>query len=254
MHSERLKWIHKAYFIVITAAIAVAAVCLMAACVGIYRSGDAPFSREAVAVAFGTISLPVYLCLGLIILGFVLDLCLPKVSTKQKTVVQYSMIRKALLEKADLGQCDETLRLAIAAQQKSRLVHRAITVGLLLTGSIVFLCYALKGGSFHQSEINNSMIQAMYVLLPCMAVPFFYGVFAAFHARKSILKEIELLKQAPKAPPVAPVNSQEKSVAILRYALLAVGVVILIYGLISGGTADVLTKAINICTECVGLG
>ncbi|MBQ8580085.1 MAG: thioredoxin [Oscillospiraceae bacterium] len=26
------------------------------------------------------------------------------------------------------------------------------------------------------------------------------------------------------------------------------------YGAAAGGTADVLTKAVNICTECVGLG
>ena len=36
--------------------------------------------------------------------------------------------------------------------------------------------------------------------------------------------------------------------------ILAVAVSILIYGYMNGGTADVLTKAINICTECVGLG
>ena len=33
-----------------------------------------------------------------------------------------------------------------------------------------------------------------------------------------------------------------------------VGLVILVYGFFAGGTADVLTKAVNICTECVGLG
>ncbi|MBR4862977.1 MAG: thioredoxin [Oscillospiraceae bacterium] len=40
----------------------------------------------------------------------------------------------------------------------------------------------------------------------------------------------------------------------MRYALLVVAVSILVYGYFAGGTNDVLTKAINICTECVGLG
>ena len=34
--------------------------------------------------------------------------------------------------------------------------------------------------------------------------------------------------------------------------LVALGM--LLYGLFSGGAADVLTKAVNICSECIGLG
>ena len=36
--------------------------------------------------------------------------------------------------------------------------------------------------------------------------------------------------------------------------ILAAAVLLLIWGFVSGGAADVLTKAINICTECIGLG
>ena len=41
---------------------------------------------------------------------------------------------------------------------------------------------------------------------------------------------------------------------MVRYAFLAFGIAIMVYGFLSGGTVDVLTKAVNICTECVGLG
>ncbi|MBR6562374.1 MAG: thioredoxin [Clostridia bacterium] len=41
---------------------------------------------------------------------------------------------------------------------------------------------------------------------------------------------------------------------IIRICLLLAAVAVLIYGLTSGGTADVLAKAKAICTECVGLG
>ncbi|MBR2311262.1 MAG: thioredoxin [Oscillospiraceae bacterium] len=36
--------------------------------------------------------------------------------------------------------------------------------------------------------------------------------------------------------------------------MLCVAVVCILVGYFSGGTEDVLTKAVNICTECVGLG
>ena len=41
---------------------------------------------------------------------------------------------------------------------------------------------------------------------------------------------------------------------IVRYSLLGIGITLLVYGFFAGGTRDVLTKAVNICTECVGLG
>ncbi|MBO5868321.1 MAG: thioredoxin [Oscillospiraceae bacterium] len=40
----------------------------------------------------------------------------------------------------------------------------------------------------------------------------------------------------------------------MRWALLGVAVFLFVFGLFTGGTQDVLTKAVNICTECVGLG
>ncbi|MBR6784589.1 MAG: thioredoxin [Clostridia bacterium] len=43
-------------------------------------------------------------------------------------------------------------------------------------------------------------------------------------------------------------------VPALRFSVLLIALVLLIYGYILGGTADVLTKAVNICTECIGLG
>lgn len=46
----------------------------------------------------------------------------------------------------------------------------------------------------------------------------------------------------------------EKSVAISRIALAAVGVVLVVVGVFNGGMADVLEKAVQICTQCIGLG
>ena len=40
----------------------------------------------------------------------------------------------------------------------------------------------------------------------------------------------------------------------VRLLLLAVAVVFIVLGVMNGGLRDVLVKAINICTECIGLG
>ena len=89
-----------------------------------------------------------------------------------------------------------------------------------------------------------------------MAVPFGYGIFSAYFARASIRREIDLLKSAGanRSPTPAPANKKTNGLLLGRFAILVLAVSILLYGYLAGGTADVLTKAINICTECVGLG
>lgn len=245
------------YSIALSAVIVIAGICLITACIGIYRSGDEPFTRESVAAAFSGIAIPVYLCLGMVIGGFVLALFLPGTAKKSAVQKQYGVILQRLRERTDLTQCDEALFKAIRAEQASRALHRRITTSLLVLGSVIFLVYALNGDHFHQTDINGSMVSAIWVLLPCMTVPFGYAVFTAYHANKSMQREIALFRQAEGAasPGRQEVCKAPSGVAVyLRYGLLAVAVAILIYGFCTGGTIDVLTKAINICTECVGLG
>lgn len=253
MTDKQYHKLHLFYSIGLSAMLIISGICLMAACMGIYLSGDHPFSRESVAAAFAPIAVPVLATLVLVIIGFLLDLFLPRDSKKTRPIAQYSMLLRRLQAKADLAQADETTKTAIFAQRRSRRLHKLITAALLVIGSLVFLLYALQADSFHPSEINDSVIRATAVLIPCMAVPFGYGIFTAYHARRSAKIEIAFLKTLPSAT-TEPVAQTDLAVNIARGVLFCAAVALLLYGLFTGGTADVLTKAINICTECVGLG
>ncbi len=236
--------------------LAVAAVCLMTACIDIYRQGE--FTREIVAARFRPIALPVYVALALTAGGFLLDLLLPSQSPKPKAGRQTALILARLESKADLSACDDGLRNAIVAQRQSRARCAAIRTGLLLLSALLFLAYALNGNNFHSSDINASMLRAMVMLLPCLAVCFGFGIFTAYHNTASMEQEIALLKQAPKKAAAAfqeaPARPSEKRRNVLRALTVCLAAALLLYGYFSGGTADVLTKAVNICTECVGLG
>lgn len=50
-----------------------------------------------------------------------------------------------------------------------------------------------------------------------------------------------------------PILDLKKSL-IIKVVIITVAIISLIFGLLIGGFADVLTKAVNICTECIGLG
>lgn len=255
MTKERCTRIRLVYGVIQSLSIAAAAVCLMVACVSIYRQGNHPFSREAVAEVFSGIAVPIYLCLALILGGFLLDLFLPGDAAKPKMKKQTELILRRLQRKADLDTCDESLRSAILAQRSRRAKHRKIRTIVLILASVLFLTYGANPNNFHQSEINSSMARAMLVMLPCLAPCFGYALFVERASGASMEQEIELLKKiAPSGSKYEPEAAPVRNPRAVRTVILAVGIAFLIYGFLAGGTVDVLTKAINICTECVGLG
>lgn len=259
MTKENMMQIHRIYSILLSIVIIISGICLIAACISIYKSGDHPFSRQAVSDAFSGIAFPVYLCLIMTILSFILDVVLPAEHKKSTAQKPYAHILKSLYSKKDLSQCDETLRNTIYAHQKARRLHSVIRTVIVVLSSGAFLLYALNGKNFDSSNINDSMIHAMYVLIPCLTVSFCYALFTLYYNEKSIKSELELLKQIPASDSTKAEDSEtaglsENKVSILRFVILAIAISILIYGFISGGTADVLAKAANICTECIGLG
>lgn len=257
MKKEHAKPLPRLFGIALSAVIILAGICLIAACVSIYRSGDQPYSPESVANAFSYIAVVIYLCLGMVVLGFLGSLFFPIDIKKRPPEKQYPLILSRLQQSKTLDGCAPELRQQILAQRRLRKRVTWITGVLLLLGSTVFLSYALDASHFPLEDINGAVLRSFLLLLPCAAIPFAAAVFSACANKKSMIAEIALLKQAPAAArPTAPPAKKTFPIGIpaARTVLLVLGVAILIYGFVTGGTADVLVKAINICTECVGLG
>ena len=59
-------------------------------------------------------------------------------------------------------------------------------------------------------------------------------------------------REIPVDPPAVP--SGRGRFPLLRIVLFACAIAMIVLGALNGGMNDVLVKAINICTECIGLG
>ncbi len=254
MHEKTKKAILCIYKILLCLSIAVAGVCLIAQCLLIYNSGEQPYSTESVANAFSEIALPLYFCGAMVLLGVFLKpfLAVPV----KKAEKNYPFILRRLQQSTDLSLCPQQLQEDMHRLRRRQRLIQILNLSLLAAGAVFFLSYGTNPAHFHKTDINTSMITAMYYLIPSMVIPFAFGVFSAYYGKKATLKEIELLKQAPAEAKTAVVKTDEPqhTATWLRIGILAVAVFMICFGYLIGGATDVLTKAVNICTECIGLG
>ena len=263
MSHETKKTIHLIYGICMTVVAIFAGICFIAACCYIYYTGvanDVPqiYTPAIVAEAFTKIAVPVYLCLALIIAGFILQLALPTEKKKLVPEKNLPLILQRLQAKTDLSKCDADLQESIAAEQKQRKFLCILSAALLAVGSVVFLAYTCNG-SIWGGNSTPTMVTAMYMMIGCLTAPLAFTIFTAYFNRKSIQQEIELMKkasaQAPKKAEAPAAKAPKRLLTTgIQLAVVAIGLTLLILGACNQGTADILNKAVAICTECVGLG
>ncbi len=243
--------IHRICGILTSLSLGAAAVLLCLGCLELYRADS--FSREAVAAHFGPIAPAVYIALGLTALGFLLALVFPAQQEKLSPAPMLKARLKKARERADLSLAGPTLAADISAQRK-RVLYSWIAEGIVLTlCAIAFFYFSLQSSSFTDSDINGSVALAMGWFIPIFLVSWASAV-GFFYFRKSCHgRELTLLKQAPKKEAEAPAP-RKSYLPVLKIGLVCLAAALLLLGYFTGGTADVLTKAVNICTECVGLG
>lgn len=256
MKENKISLFYRVFRILLSISIVGAGLSLIYGCLWIYRSGA--YSYESVSTAFSMICIPVYVCLGLVALSIVLELILPY-TDKAKAQISYEDRLKLMLSKKDLSECGDEKLLQIKSERKKRKLINALKWVLVALSSLAFLVYALNGSNFDTKEINASVISAMWVMLPCLAVMFVASLVAEILSGKSFQREAKLISDLPskaKADASAEIAKckGDRKLVIIRCVILLIAVGLLIFGFATGGFADVLTKAVNICTECIGLG
>ncbi len=259
MNNKVNKLIRLIYGIIVSIMIAISGLLLMAACLQIYQSdGEQIYTPDKVAAAFAPIGLPVYITLALIVGSFLLDFLLPVEKKRKAMQKQYPLLLRIAYKRADMSLCNPELVQLLEKQQKKRRLVLILTLAIWALGGIVFLPYACNIDHYYYGEqlsrATESVVAMVWLLLPCCLIPTGFSIFAAYYSRANIRRELELVKLAPKAVnKPAPEAATDKLPAV-RIAVLSIALSAIIAGFIAGGTADVLAKAVAICTECVGLG
>ena len=256
MNHDTKKRIRLLYGIVLSVAIGVTGLLLMAACLQIFLSGgEQIYTPEKVATAFSRIAVPVYICLGLILFGFVLHLVLWQTPGKDPKIKHPVMQLRRLQLTRDPRQADAEKEADIRRLRRNRRILLAVCLVLCAFWFGLFLFFALVNSTFYPEAVDATayVVSLMYPFGACTVLCLGYGLLTAHLLRQNAEKQIALYKQCPPLPH-AKETAKIGPWLVLRYAVLAAAVFLVIFGLLTGGWQDVLTKAVNICTECVGLG
>lgn len=120
------------------------------------------------------------------------------------------------------------------------------------------LLYFTRPTNFPETDLEGMFIAMISNCLPWMILSIAALAVSFILKDRSLKKETELSRQAPshegepKKMKSHSFNLRTRTIASTVILILAV--IFIILGIFDGGAKDVLVKAVNICTECVGLG
>ena len=158
---------------------------------------------------------------------------------------------------ADL--CDDDSLALIRREEKLRTTLRIVTAIACVAVAAPAAVYALDLDHF-SADYNASVISACLWLIPATLICMGICIALVYLEEGSLDRQIGHVKSAlaevgastPHDEPAKP--SRSKLIWGIRVAVAVVAVAFIVLGVCNGGMTDVLSKAINICTECIGLG
>ena len=263
MSQRTRKTVHLIYGIYISVLILISAALLILACYQIYSEGNG-FTRELVITQFKNICLPIYICLVSVVVGIIIHIAIPlerNGNGKQKT--NYSMLYEKMRYKADVNKCDAELANKIKTERKIRFISVCVCSVLCIAASVPALILILNTDNYDTYKINESIIPAAVTAIIWGVITFILCSVLVIITNASLKREIALIKQAMvlRVPTVenskmSYEKSKKKDILMwsIKGGIVLVAIALIAVGILNGGLADGLGKAIRICTECIGLG
>ncbi len=269
MSNKTKERIHLGYGIALGLLILAVGGCFALSCLSIYKSGDSPFTRESISTHFDRMAIPVYVCLAGVLGGGVLALVLPMEDKKLKPRREAGISLKKLTAKLDLDACEASVRDAVRKEQGFR---RWTTVAAgILSALILFpaIAWCVNPTHFTIENLNQDVKTAAVLVISCAVIAMGAWIAVVLLCGASISRETSAVKAALAAgqggaakqaqrenpsPAKKKLTADPRFMWAVRCLILIVGVVFIALGVLNGGMADVLGKAIRICTECIGLG
>ena len=265
MSDKTMTLVRRTACIATAACVVACAVAFAIACVGIYQSGNRPFTPERIGAAWQSVAIFFYLTLVLAIGNGVLHLLYPAPVSKKKERIAPALRLAKIKERLARKQYSAEQLAPLAKQERSAKHLHVSAIAVCVLCAIYPLIYLNHLDNFTSIDtlLNAQVLGAVIPTLICTAIALTYCCIIRAVTDASCEKAIVYAKSIMLLP--APAAERKPSgkhqselpdytIFVLRIALLIVAVAMIIAGIFNGGVQDVLQKAIKICTECIGLG
>ena len=259
MSDNTKKRVRLLYGIMLSVMLTVTGVLLMIGCVNVYNIGGRPFTADNIAAEFSKIAVVVWITVAMVAIGVILALALPDEKAKLRAIVDKKTILARLERRIDPAALPCDVAEKINKEKKLRRVLLISAIVLIVAAAIPAAIFAFNFNNF-TADHDASVLRACVLILP---LAFFgIGIATAYVLLEaaSIDRQLTLVKSAMAAAGGKTADTECKKEASpwliigIRIAVAVVAIVFIVLGIFNGGIADVLAKAINICTECIGLG
>lgn len=152
---------------------------------------------------------------------------------------------------------------AMRAEERRRRIARGVCAGICAVCAVMAARYLANPAHFASRELESVIGRMLWHIAPWTLVGFACAILCEWFCGRSLRREIDLAARSPERASFKNAQtdsgaSREKRARLAktaaRAAMFALAVSLLALGAANGGMRDVLVKAINICTECIGLG
>lgn len=265
MTQTRIPRLHLVYGIVLAVFTVIVGALFIAQAADIYFGGEG-YSRELVIEHCSEIAVPFWLWVAAVAAGGILWLIFLPKKPKLKAHIEPRNTLSRLVGMAGTGESEIYLA-AAAAVKKEKKIRAIVWIACL---AVCLVCAGIAAAFLfdlpaYPDDPNEAILRLVRSALPCIAVAFLSligaTVFDAVSAKRVLPQARILLREGGRIPPAEKQPSRFAAVLASPWTLLAVRLAVLIaavlliaFGIAGGGMNDVFLKAVNICTECIGLG
>jgi hypothetical protein len=224
-----------------------------------FTGGDNPFSRESVGRYLVILAVPSFITIAIAIAGLVFAY-VNKTKDHELAKRTNLEILESFKSRFVFDSFDEETKANVLALKKQRDAVSIVAIAVSAICAVIALVYFFFIGDFSNANHNREIISALALLLPMTAVASAIHVIKLYVVEKCAKEEYDLLRASVKKNGISPMAKEIRAekfisgVNITKCVILAVAVVFVLLGIFNGGVADVLAKAVKICTECIGLG
>ncbi len=266
------KRLHLVLGIIISFMLVVTGVLFCFACYSVYSSAESQmYTYESIGKAFSKIAAPVLICAITVIAGAIVSIFFPIEKEKTRAYVPQAKTLKRLSARVDVESLPEELASEILWKRTVRNLLCACTAVIYVLRIIHVIIYVFDTKNFPQNDITSEVAKASTVISLNFSLLFVITVAVMLINKTLVKKELELVKKAiseykPSSPKETQnknffvkiknllVKNEAKTIMASRIVILSAAVTFIVIGVINGGINDVLTKAAEICAECIGLG